>query len=80
MHELVIEARGLTKRFGKVLALDHLDLEVPIGTCLGLVGESAAGKSVAMRLLAGLARPTFGSVTRATGWASSIRSRPSTTG
>jgi len=65
VHELVIEARGLTKRFGKVLALDHLDLEVPIGTCLGLVGESAAGKSVAMRLLAGLARPTFGSVTLA---------------
>ena len=65
VHELVIEARGLTKRFGKVLALDHLDLEVPAGTCLGLVGERGAGKSVAIRLLAGLARPTSGVVTLA---------------
>jgi ABC-2 type transport system ATP-binding protein len=65
VHELVIEARGLTKRFGKVLALDHLDLEVPAGTSLGLVGERGAGKSVAMRLLAGLARPTSGMVTLA---------------
>jgi ABC-type multidrug transport system ATPase subunit len=63
VHELVIEARGLTKRFGKVLALDHLDLEVPAGASLGLVGERGAGKSVAIRLLAGLARPTSGEVT-----------------
>jgi ABC-2 type transport system ATP-binding protein len=65
VHELVIEARGLTKRFGQVLALDHLDLEVSRATCLGIVGESGAGKSVAMRLLAGLARPTSGEVTLA---------------
>jgi ABC-2 type transport system ATP-binding protein len=65
VHELVIEARGLTKRFGQVLALDHLDLEVPRAACLGIVGESGAGKSVAMRLLAGLARPTSGVVTLA---------------
>ena len=65
MHELVIEARALTKRFGKVLALDHVDLEVPIGTPLCIVGESGAGKSVVMRLLAGLARPTSGVVTLA---------------
>ena len=63
MHELVIEARGLTKRFGKVLALDHLDLEVPAGASVGLVGGRGAGKSVAIRLLAGLARPTSGEVT-----------------
>jgi ABC-2 type transport system ATP-binding protein len=65
VHELAIEARALTKRFGKVLALDHLDLDVPIGKCLGLLGESGAGKSVVMRLLAGLARPTSGQVTLA---------------
>jgi len=63
VHELVIEARGLTKRFGKVLALDHLDLEVPAGASVGLVGGRGAGKSVAIRLLAGLARPTSGEVT-----------------
>ena len=65
MHELVIEVRGLTKRFGTVLALDHLDLDVPAGTCVGLVGGRGAGKSVAIRLLAGLTRPTSGVVTLA---------------
>jgi ABC-2 type transport system ATP-binding protein len=65
VHELVIEARGLTRRVGKVLALDQLDLEVSRATALGLVGESGSGKSVAMRLLAGLARPTSGVVTLA---------------
>jgi ABC-2 type transport system ATP-binding protein len=65
VHELVIEAHQLTKRYGKVLALDRLDLEVPRGTCLGLVGESRAGKSVVLRLLAGLTRPTSGEVTLA---------------
>jgi ABC-2 type transport system ATP-binding protein len=63
VQELAIEAQLLTKRFGKVLALDRLDLKVPRGVCVGLVGESGAGKSVALRLLAGLARPTSGEVT-----------------
>ena len=63
MHAFVIEARGLTKRFGKVVALDGLDLEVQPGTSLGIVGPGASGKSTALRLLAGLTRPTSGRLT-----------------
>jgi ABC-2 type transport system ATP-binding protein len=56
-----IEARGLTKRFGAVLALDRLDLEVPRGSVFGLLGPNGAGKTTTIRILAGLARPTSGS-------------------
>jgi ABC-2 type transport system ATP-binding protein len=50
----------LSKRYGRVTALDRLDLEVPVGEVLGLLGPNGAGKSTAMRLLLGLARPTSG--------------------
>ena len=59
----VIAARGLTKRFGKVVALDGLDLHVPAGAALGVLGAAGAGKSTLVRLLAGLARPTAGTLT-----------------
>ena len=58
-----IEARGLTKRFGAVLALDRLDLEVPRGSIFGLLGPNGAGKTTTIRILTGLARPTDGSAT-----------------
>ena len=56
-----IEARGLTKRFGSILALDRLDLAVPRGSIFGLLGPNGAGKTTTIRILAGLARPTSGS-------------------
>ena len=56
-----IEARGLTKRFGSILALDRLDLAVPRGSIFGLLGPNGAGKTTTIRILAGLARPTAGS-------------------
>ncbi|MGI8726977.1 MAG: ABC transporter ATP-binding protein [Solirubrobacterales bacterium] len=46
-----IEISGVSKRYGKVRAVDGLDLEVPDGTCLGLLGPNGAGKSTTMRLL-----------------------------
>ena len=58
-----IAARGLTKRFGSVLALDGLDLDVPSGVVFGLLGPNGAGKTTTIRLLTGLARPTAGRVT-----------------
>jgi ABC-2 type transport system ATP-binding protein len=61
--DLAIEARGLTKRFGPVLALDRLDLDVPHGSVFGLLGPNGAGKTTTIRILAGLARATAGSAT-----------------
>jgi lipooligosaccharide transport system ATP-binding protein len=43
--------RGVVKRFGALTAVDHLDLDVPEGTCVGLLGPNGAGKSTTMRLL-----------------------------
>jgi ABC-2 type transport system ATP-binding protein len=62
VQELALEARGLTKRFGKVVALDQLDLALRPGEAVALVGSTAAGKSTAIRCFAGLARPTGGSI------------------
>lgn len=55
-----IRTEGLTKRYGDVLALDHLDLRVPQGSVFGFLGRNGAGKTTTMRLLAGLAHPTAG--------------------
>jgi ABC-2 type transport system ATP-binding protein len=50
----MIRTSGLVKRYGKVIALDGLDLEVPKGTVLGLLGPNGAGKTTAVRILATL--------------------------
>src|SRR5689334_13625528 len=55
-----IELRGLTKRFGSTLALDHVDLVVRRGSVFGFLGRNGAGKTTALRILSGLARPTSG--------------------
>ena len=49
--ELAIKLRGVLKRYGPITAVDHLDLDVPLGTCVGLLGPNGAGKSTTMRLL-----------------------------
>jgi lipooligosaccharide transport system ATP-binding protein len=49
--ELAIRMRGVVKRYGPISAVDGLDLDVPIGTCVGLLGPNGAGKSTTMRLL-----------------------------
>src|SRR5439155_8816293 len=46
-----IRLRGVIKRYGSITAVNGLDLEVPIGTCVGLLGPNGAGKSTTMRLL-----------------------------
>jgi len=55
-----IELRGLTKRFGDALALDGVDLVVRPGIVFGFLGRNGAGKTTALRILSGLARPTAG--------------------
>jgi ABC-2 type transport system ATP-binding protein len=51
---------GLTKWFGSTLALDALSLEVPTGSCFGLVGPNGSGKSTTLRSVIGLVRPDAG--------------------
>jgi ABC-2 type transport system ATP-binding protein len=55
-----IEAHGLTKRFGDVLALDRLDLAVPAGSVFGFLGPNGAGKTTTLRILAGLGHASAG--------------------
>jgi ABC-2 type transport system ATP-binding protein len=59
----MIEARGLTKRYGRTLAVDDLSFTVRPGMVTGFVGPNGAGKTTTMRLILGLDRPTAGAVT-----------------
>jgi len=56
----VIEARGLTKRFGDFTAADHIQFSVPRGEIFGLLGPNGAGKSTTFKMLCGLLTPTEG--------------------
>ena len=58
----MIRMTGVVKRYGKVTALDGLDLTVPKGTVLGLLGPNGAGKTTAVRILTTLLEPDEGSV------------------
>lgn len=57
---ITIKTENLTRKFGQLTALDHLNLEVEEGEIFGLVGPDGAGKSTTMRLLTGILNPTEG--------------------
>ncbi|MGD0244064.1 MAG: ATP-binding cassette domain-containing protein [Streptosporangiaceae bacterium] len=59
----VIELHDLTKRFGGLVAVDHLGFEVESGQVVGFLGPNGAGKTTTLRMLLGLATPTEGSAT-----------------
>jgi ABC-2 type transport system ATP-binding protein len=59
----MIEARGLTKRFGDKVAVDNLSFSVQPGRVTGFLGPNGAGKSTTMRLILGLDRPNGGTAT-----------------
>ncbi len=58
----LFQAKGLAKRFGAVAALDGVDLKFDSGQILAVLGQNGAGKSTLLRILAGLARPTAGTI------------------
>lgn len=57
-----IEVRGLTKRFGATVAVDHVDLAVPRGQIYGFLGPNGSGKSTTLRMMCGLLAPTAGEI------------------
>jgi ABC-2 type transport system ATP-binding protein len=61
--ELVIETRGLTRRFGDITAVDSLDLDVERGTIYGFLGPNGSGKTTTVRMLTGLLTPSAGTAT-----------------
>ena len=62
-NEFAIEARGLSKHFGEVRAVNRLNLDVPRGQIYGFLGPNGSGKSTTIRMLCGLLTPTEGSAT-----------------
>jgi len=59
----ILSGRGLTKRFGGLIAVNDVDIDVGRGEILGLIGPNGAGKSTLFRLIAGIMPPTAGTVT-----------------
>jgi ABC-2 type transport system ATP-binding protein len=57
-----IETRGLTRRYGTLVAVDDLNLTVPAGSIFGLIGPNGAGKTTTLRMLAGLQEPSDGEI------------------
>lgn len=60
--EPAIRARGLTKRFGALVAVDHVDLSVPRANVYGFLGPNGSGKSTTIRMLCGLLTPSEGDI------------------
>ncbi len=61
-EELAIEARNLTKKFGKFIAVNHINLEVRKGETFGLLGPNGAGKTTTIRMITGVIKPSDGYV------------------
>jgi ABC-2 type transport system ATP-binding protein len=61
--ELAVSTSGLTKHFGELVAVDHIDLQIETGTVMSLLGPNGAGKTTMVRMLATLSEPTSGTAT-----------------
>ncbi|MGH8942349.1 MAG: ATP-binding cassette domain-containing protein, partial [Acidimicrobiia bacterium] len=55
-------AKGLVRRFGKTVAVDHVDLSIKPGEFYGLLGQNGAGKTTTIKTIVGLLRPDEGTV------------------
>jgi branched-chain amino acid transport system ATP-binding protein len=61
-HEIILEARGVTKRFGGLVAVDNVDLVVHRGTIASVIGPNGAGKTTFFNIVAGIYQPTEGEI------------------
>ncbi len=59
---LAARTRGLRKTYGSTVAVDQVDLDVPAGAVLGMLGPNGSGKTTTIRMLLGLVQPTAGTV------------------
>src|ERR1041385_7251834 len=73
----LLHTEQLTKRYGAIIALDQLDLDVAPGEIVGVLGPNGSGKSTALRLLLGFLRPTSGraSIKGHDCWSDSVNAR-----
>ncbi|MDP9258410.1 MAG: ATP-binding cassette domain-containing protein [Actinomycetota bacterium] len=90
MSDAIIQVEHVSKRFGQMLAVDDVTVDVPRGRCFAWLGPNGCGKTTLIRMMLGLARPTAGrirlrgcdcrttSATRSRASAGSSRSRAST--
>jgi lipooligosaccharide transport system ATP-binding protein len=62
MSDVAIRLRAVVKHFGRIVAVDGLDLDVPAGTCVGLLGPNGAGKSTTMKMLTAQVIPNAGEI------------------
>ena len=62
MSEAILQLSGLTKRFGGLTAVDHVDLEVRAGEVVGLLGDNGAGKSTLIKMVSGVYHPDDGQI------------------
>jgi branched-chain amino acid transport system ATP-binding protein len=62
MSEVLLQGRGLGRRFGGLVAVSGLDIEIRAGEILGLIGPNGAGKSTTFNLLSGFCRPSTGTL------------------
>lgn len=61
--DIVFQARGLVKRFGRVVALDHADFDLRAGEILAVIGDNGAGKSTMIKAISGAVVPDSGEIT-----------------
>ena len=62
MSDVAISCQALVKRYGSVLAVDGIDLDVRCGECFGMLGPNGAGKTTTIEMIQGLLRPDAGHI------------------
>ena len=62
MSEIILHAKGLNKSFGAVVAAADIDVAVPVGACVGLIGTNGAGKTTFVNMITGYLKPDSGTV------------------